>query len=128
MKLLLDTCTLLWWWSDPNSLSERCLTLLKKPSTTVYISAASAWEISTKYRIGKYPEGGKIIRDWDDRLQIDRFTELYIKSTHALKAGSIPSEHRDPFDRMIAAQGIIEDLPVATPDPAFEALGAAVLW
>ena len=128
MNLLLDTCTLLWWWSEPDKLSGRSMSLLRDPTNKVYVSSASAWEIATKYRIGKYPQGGTIISEWNDRLSMDSFIELCISSVHALRAGSLPAEHRDPFDRMIAAQGIIETFSVVTPDAAVEDLGAERIW
>ena len=128
MKLLLDTCTLLWWWSQPESLSPRSIALIKDPENMIRVSAASAWEIATKYRIGKYPKGGKIIRDWFERLETDRFQELSITSFHALKAGGMSGEHRDPFDRMIAAQSIVDGLSVVSPDTVFSSFGAERIW
>ena len=128
MNLLLDTCTLLWWWGEPESLSPRIRGLLIDPANSVWVSAASAWEISTKYRIGKYPNGGKVISEWDERLAEDGFRVLNITSRHALRAGALPGEHRDPFDRMLAAQGMIESLPVASPEPAISRLGAECAW
>lgn len=128
MKLLLDTCTLLWWWSEPEKLSSRCKTLICDPINIIFISAASAWEIATKYRIGKYPGGARIITEWDDRLHIDGFREMAISSTHAFRAGTLPGKHKDPFDRMFAAQGILENIPVATPDTAIYDLGAELVW
>ena len=92
------------------------------------VSAASAWEISTKYRIGKYPNGGRVISEWSDRIETDRFQEISITSAHALRAGSLPGKHRDPFDRMLAAQSIIEALAVVSSDSAISDLGAERIW
>ncbi|GAB6090732.1 type II toxin-antitoxin system VapC family toxin [Spirochaeta dissipatitropha] len=128
MTGLLDTCALLWWWSDPDRLSNRMLSLLKDPENQFFISPASAWEVATKYRIGKYPNGSAVISDWEKRLLEDGFRELPIGSNHALKAGTLPGDHRDPFDRMIAAQAIITGLPVVTSDPEIAGLGAEILW
>ena len=128
MKILLDTCALIWWWSDPESLSARALSLLKDPGNAIVVSAASAWEIATKHRIGKFQQGGRIIDQWPERMAVDGFLELPIGWAHALRAGALPGEHRDPFDRMIAAQGLIEGLPVMTNDPGPQNLGAQVLW
>jgi PIN domain nuclease of toxin-antitoxin system len=128
MKILIDTCALLWWWADPDSLSKRALSLLKDPENRVFVSSASAWEISTKYRIGKFPAGGRIIQTWDERLGTDGFLELSISSHHALKAGTLPGDHRDPFDRMLAAQSLLESIPLLSPDTALSALGAERLW
>lgn len=128
MTALLDTCALLWWWSEPERLSRRALSLIKDPTNDFWVSAASAWEIATKYRIGKYPNGRAIIEDWQKRLLEDGFKELAIGFDHALKAGTLQGEHRDPFDRMIAAQSIISALPVITSDREIAGLGAEPLW
>ena len=127
-NLLLDTCALLWWWSEPDTLSPRILSMIKEPSRVVWISAASAWEISTKHRIGKFPQGNRIIVEWEHRIVRDRFRELQISAMHALRAGSLPGEHRDPFDRMIAAQGLIEGFPIASPDTAISSFSAERIW
>ena len=128
MTGLLDTCALLWWWSDPAKLSQRVLALLKDPQNQFYVSAASAWEVATKYRIGKYPNGNMVITEWEKRLLLDGFKELPIGFSHALKAGTLPGEHKDPFDRMIAAQAILTIIPVITCDSEIGSLGAEVLW
>ncbi len=104
------------------------MSLLRDPTNNVYVSSASAWEVATKYRIGKYPQCETVISEWNERITVDSFTELCISSAHALRAGSLLGEHRDPFDRMIAAQGIIETLSVVTPDTAVEDLGAERIW
>ena len=128
MRLLLDTCTLLWAWAEPGKLSSRVHALLEAPHNKVWVSAASAWEIATQHRLGNYPAGRHVIEEWDDRLAQDGFRQLTIAGTHALRAGSLPSPHRDPFDRMIATQAILQKIKVATPDPAIGALGADTIW
>lgn len=128
MKLLLDTHALLFWWSAPKRLPARVLSLLRDPGNQCLVSAASGWEIATKYRIGKFPEGARIIEQWEERLQEDGFLELPMSARHALKAGSLPGPHRDPFDRMLAAQGQLESVPVVSADAAVSDLGAERLW
>lgn len=128
MTLLLDTCVLLWAWAEPEELSGRLQGLLEDPHNQVWVSAASAWEIATKHRVGKYPAGDAIIVEWNDRIARDGFREMPVSCAHALRAGSLPGKHRDPFDRMIAAQGMMETLRVATPDPAIATLGADAIW
>ena len=128
MKVLLDTCALLWWWSEPNELSSKARLTIQDPTTAVYVSVASAWEIATKYRIGKLPLGERIMNEWDHRLTLDRFQEITISSTHAFRAGTFLGPHRDPFDRMIAAQGMLEHMPIVTPDEQLEVLGANRVW
>ena len=128
MTLLLDTCVLLWAWAEPEKLGGRLRGLLEDPHNQVWVSAASAWEIATRHRIGKFPAGGAIIVEWDDRIARDGFRELEVSCAHALRAASLPGTHRDSFDRMLAAQGIMENIRVATPDPAIAALGADTIW
>ena len=128
MTFLLDTCALLWWWSEPQNLSRRALSLLKDPQNQFFVSSASALEVATKYRIGKYPEGRQVNDEWEKRLLVDGFQELPISFAHALKAGTLPGLHRDPFDRMIAAQSIIVNIPVMTCDLEIAGLGAESLW
>ena len=128
MIYLLDTCALLWWWTEPQSLSRRALALMKDPQNDFFVSSASAWEVATKYRIGKYPAGSQVIAEWGKRLGEDRFKELPIGFSDALKAGTLPGDHRDPFDRMIAAQAMLANMPVITSDPEIAGLGAETLW
>ena len=128
MNLLLDTCTLLWAWGQPERLSRRMQGLLRDPHNQVWVSAASAWELATKHRVGKFPHGGHILAEWDERIARDGFSP----TGHRLQprvAGRLHTRSaRDPFDRMIAAQGLIETLRVATPDPEIAALGADTIW
>ncbi|MDJ0676423.1 MAG: type II toxin-antitoxin system VapC family toxin [Calothrix sp. MO_167.B42] len=84
------------------------------------MSSVSAWEIATKYRIGKLPEAKQLLEQYSQILNRARFIELAINSAHALRAGSLPIAHRDPFDRMIMAQAELESLPVITYDAAFQ--------
>ncbi len=127
-KVLLDTHTLLWWWSSPKKLSSRVLHLIENESVDVFISAASAWEISTKTRLGKLPIGNSIIPQWQLRLEEDSFLPLNITPSHSLLAGSLESDHRDPFDRMLASQSIIEIIPLLSRDNAIDSLGVNRIW
>lgn len=128
MTLLLDTHALLFWWSAPERLPGRVVSLLRDPANECLVSAASGWEIATKHRIGKFPQGGRVIEQWEERMAEDGFRELPITTRHALKAGALPGEHRDPFDRMLAAQGLLESVPVVSADIAVADLGAERLW
>jgi PIN domain nuclease of toxin-antitoxin system len=128
MRFLIDTHVLLWWWAEPGKLSPRVIALMREPKNEVFVSAASAWEIATKHRIGKLPTGGRMIAHWQERLAADGFRELPMTSNHALRAGSLIGEHRDPFDRMLASQSLIEGMPVASIDTALSGLGAERLW
>ena len=96
--------------------------------TTVLASAASAWEICTKVRIGKLPTGHDLCEDFLGFLARHHFEPLAISVEHGRLAGRMPGTHRDPFDRMLAAQSITEDAPLVTNDPAFPAFGVKVTW
>ena len=128
MKVLLDTHAVLWWFADDPALPRQADALIDDPSNTVLVSAASAWEICTKVRIGKLPTGQALCDDLADYLDRFHFTPLPISVEHGRLAGRLPGPHKDPFDRMLAAQALVEDVPLATNDPAFASLGAKVVW
>jgi PIN domain nuclease of toxin-antitoxin system len=105
---------------------------LDRPSpigkTNVVVSAASAWEITTKHRLGRLPEAGDVAARLPHYLRRARFAVLNISLDHAMAAGALPGPHRDPFDRMLVAQARIEELTVATTDRVFRDYGVAVIW
>ena len=128
MRLLLDTHTLLWWWQDDRRLSKRAASAIADEANTVLVSAASAWEIATKHRIGKLPGAEAAVRQFTELIAADGFTHLAITSQHAIKAGGFVTEHRDPFDRMLAAQAIIEGATLVTNDMAMKQFRAKCVW
>jgi len=117
LSVLLDTHVLLWAVARPERLSPSARTLLEDPQTGVLVSAASAWEITTKYRLGKLPGAERIVMGYTTHLITLRARELPIVSAHALAAGLFAVDHRDPFDRLLAAQAITEGMPLVTADP-----------
>ena len=119
MRLLLDTHALLWALAEPHRLSARAAALIKAPTNEIVVSAASTWEIATRYRLGRLPLAGPIVAGFAAHLVTLRAEELPVRSIHALVAGSFVQEHRDPFDRMLAAQAMVEGVPLLTDDPAF---------
>ena len=128
MKLLLDTHTLLWWWKDDPRLSKRAITAITDEKNTVLVSAASAWEIATKYRIGKLPGAESAVRQFNELLSADSFGHLPVSFQHALMAGGFAIKHRDPFDRMLAAQSIIEGAALVSDDAAMRLFRIKCLW
>ena len=128
MKALLDTHALLWWLFDDPKLSSTARDLIAGAENEILVSAASAWEISTKYRIGKLPEAGDIVRALPMYMRKARFTELGVSVDAGLLAGNLPGPHKDPFDRMLIAQARLNSLPILTIDPVFREYGVAVLW
>lgn len=119
-RYLIDTHILLWWIFDEPKLKQNAREIIQNPSNKIIVSSASAWEIATKYRIGKLPEAKELIENYDNVLEEARFSQLSITTAHSLRAGLLPIEHRDPFDRMIMAQSELEQIPVITYDRAFK--------
>lgn len=120
ISYLLDTHILLWWVFDSPELKASSRTLIANPDHQIFVSSASAWEIATKYRIGKLSKAQTLVENYIEVLSKARFVELPVTTAHALRAGSLPIEHRDPFDRMLMAQSEIEALPIVTYDSAFQ--------
>ena len=115
MNILLDTHTLLWLLSEPATLDAEVLDQLADPATSVWVSAASAWEIAIKTRLGRL-DGATLLATWANQLEAMRVEDLPINSDDAIFAGRLPWDHRDPFDRVIVAQALRRNLTVATRD------------
>jgi PIN domain nuclease of toxin-antitoxin system len=128
MRLLLDTHSFLWWVTDDPRLPASARAAIGDEENTIYISAAGAWEMSTKHRLGKLDWATDAVKRFAELVAADGFEHLPVTYGHALKAGSFPTLHRDPFDRMLAAQSELEGLPLVTRDPAFATFGTRTLW
>ena len=128
MGLLLDTHAAIWWWLDSPKLGPEARADLIDGGQTAFVSAVSAIEIAIKFRIGKLPEFGDPTTRFTALMAESRFESLAVTQSHALVAGLLPGTHRDPFDRLIAAQAIEDGLIVVTRDAAFAAFGCKVLW
>ena len=128
MRYLLDTHALLWWWTDDPQLSAHARKLISDQGNLIMTSAASALEIATKHRLGKLSIGRQAIAQFNELIGLDNFEHLPITYLHALRAGSYAADYRDPFDRMLAAQSTLENLPLITCDSAFAAFGNPVVW
>lgn len=128
MRVLLDTCTLIWASLSSKSLTPKVRKIIADKNNAILVSAASAWEIATKVRLGKLPGVERLERDFVNAINDAGYTALAIDTESALRAGRLASAHRDPFDRMIAAQALALDIPVLSPDPQFEGLGVRRIW
>jgi len=128
MRLMLDTHALLWWLTDDPQLSRAARSAIADPANEVLVSAASAWEIATKHRLGKLAIGGEVLSRFDELILADGFNHLPMHQGHAIRAGTYPLHHRDPFDRMLAAQADLEGVALLTVDPAFQNFPIRVLW
>ena len=124
MSLLLDTQALLWWLADDPALTPAARTAIRAAGTPVFVSAATAWEISIKQALGKLEAPD----DLEAALAASRFQLLPITVAHALAAGRLPCHHDDPFDRMLIAQAQYAQLTVVTHDPQFRLYDVAILW
>ncbi len=128
MKVLLDTCTLIWATLSPSSLSREASETIAEGDNVILVSAASAWEIATKVRLGKLPGAEKLERDYLDVMEDAGYTPLAIDPASALRAGRLVADHKDPFDRMIAAQALALDIAVLSPDPLLDRFGVRRIW
>lgn len=128
MRVLLDTHTLLWAVLRRGLLSARAAELIGDEGNTVLVSAASAWEIATKVRIGKLPAAELLEQRFLEVIEEAGYMLLAIDAACALRAGRLVSEHRDPFDRMIAAQALAEDLLVLSADATLDGFGVRRVW
>ena len=126
--LLLDTHTAIWWWTDSTRIGKNALGVLVEGKTAIFVSPVSAIEIAIKFRIGKLSEFGNPAADFPALMASNGFLSLPITDSHALAAGLLPGSHRDPFDRLIAAQALAESLTVATCDPEFASFGCRTIW
>lgn len=128
MDLLLDTHALLWWLSDHPALTAKARKHIEKTDNTVLVSAASAWEIATKVRLGKLPTAADFVSDFSGQLHREGFETMLISTSHALRAGSLPGAHKDPFDRMLIAQAQEEGIPIISNEAAFDVYGIHRIW
>jgi PIN domain nuclease of toxin-antitoxin system len=119
---------LLWAKISPEKLSLQATGIIADQRNVVFVSAASAWEISTKVRLGKLPGAERLERDFLEMMEESGYTLLPIDAANALRAGRLTAPHRDPFDRMIAAQALVSDIPILSKDPKLDAFGIRRIW
>ncbi len=128
MRLLLDTHTLIWWLTEDSSLPASARKLIGSRNSEVLVSAASAWEIATKVRLGRLDVAADLARDFGRYLARERFESLSISAEHGIRAGSLPGSHKDPFDRMLVAQAQSESLAIVSNDALLDGYGVSRLW
>jgi PIN domain nuclease of toxin-antitoxin system len=128
LRLLLDTHALLWWLSDDRSLPSGVRKLIARGGNTVLVSAASAWEIATKVRLGKLHMATDLVADFSNILVQEGFESLAVSVDHAIRAGLLPGPHKDPFDRMLIAQSQAENVPILSNDAELDQYHVRRLW
>lgn len=127
MRILLDTHVLLWWWEDSPRLSARARGILAEEEHDLFVSPASLWEIAIKVGLGRL-DPAIPLGELEAAVRADGFLPLPIRLAHGLRAGSYAHPHRDPFDRMLAAQAELEGIPLLTRDSALDAFPCATIW
>jgi len=129
LTYLLDTHVVLWALTDPTRLGRTARDVIENRSSRLIVSAVSAWEITTKHRLGKLPQADVLLGGYAKHLDRLGAIRLSVTEDHALLAGRLDWNHRDPFDRMLAAQAMIESLVIITGDPTFAGCpGVPTLW
>ena len=128
MRLLLDTHALIWWLAGDAQLSTRARRAIEDESNEIFVSAASAWEVATKHRLGKLPSAGPLAVDFAREVRAQGFAPLPISLEHGQVAGALVTDIRDPFDRMLVAQAREEKLALVSIEERFEGLGVVRVW
>lgn len=128
MRILLDTHAFLWWLAGSDRLSGVAHHAIADPGNDILISAASAWEITTKHRLGKLPGADVVVTDVADCIASQGFQELPVTVRNGERAGRLPGPHRDPFDRMLIAQALTFDFPLVSIEAIFDRYGVNRVW
>jgi len=128
LQLLFDTHALIWWLTDSSRLPEAVRRAIFDPSNEILISAATAWEITTKHRLGKLPGSDPIAADFTAVVARQGFEQLPITVEDAARAGAMPGLHRDPFDRILIAQALARNLVLLSSESLFDRYGVRRLW
>jgi PIN domain nuclease of toxin-antitoxin system len=128
MRLLLDTHAFVWWAVDHPRLSPAARTALERLDSEVFVSAASAWELATKVRNGKWPDAADVAAEICQAIKDLGFRELAMTVEHGQRAGSLPGDHKDPFDRMLIAQAQAENLTLVSNERIFDDWHVPRIW
>jgi PIN domain nuclease of toxin-antitoxin system len=128
VRLLLDTHALLWWLAGDQALSDAAREAIADADNEIFVSAASAWEIATKYRLGRLPGAAVIAADIAGGVAIQDFIELPINIRDGQTAGGLPAIHKDPFDRMLIAQAVTANMAIVSNEALFDGYAVARLW
>jgi PIN domain nuclease of toxin-antitoxin system len=128
LRLLLDTHALIWWLAGDASLSGVARAAIADESNEISVSAASAMEVSTKFRIGKLPDAALLAQNFETIVAGQGFSELAISVRHARMAGALNIAHKDPFDRFLIAQAQSEDWILVSNEVLFDDFAVKRLW
>jgi PIN domain nuclease of toxin-antitoxin system len=128
LRALLDTQALLWWLSDDPALTRPARRMIAETRNTLIVSAASAWEIAIKVRVGKLPTATDLAADFSGPIEREGFQSLAISADHRIRAGLLPGPHKDPFDHMLIPSAQAENIPIISNEAYFESYGVRRLW
>ena len=128
MRLLLDTHAFFWWLVEQERLSAKALAAIADPKNEVGVSIATAWEMAIKVGSGKWPEAASVLDTFEHQATAEEFRIISLTIKHVRTAGLIQSNHRDPFDRLLAAQAAIEGMKLISADPKLQELGSDIFW
>lgn len=128
MQLIVDTHAFIWWVLGDQNLSGTARAHIADPNNQCFVSAASAWEVTTKHRLGKLAQAAPLATNFLGIVFQQGFIPLAITTTHAVRSGAFTQRHKDPFDRMIAAQAIIEGMQVVSNDSQLDQFGVTRIW
>ena len=128
MKLLLDAQAILWFLLDDHRLSGRARENISGPDALIFVSPASLWEIAIKISLGKYALPAPFAAFWDEQFFTNDFALLPVSVSHVAQVVNLPFHHRDPFDRLIIAQSLVEGMPLVSSDIIFDRYGVERVW
>ena len=128
MKLLMDTHAFIWWDNDTTRLSPQAIALFQDPANTLLLSVASAWEMQIKIQLGKLQLPLGLEDMIAGQQSLNRLEVLPVNLAHVLALDNLPSHHKDPFDRLLIAQAIVEDAVLVSRDPIFSQYPVNVQW
>lgn len=128
MRFLLDTHAVLWAATGDERLPETVARKVSAPDAKIYYSAVSGYEMALAHKLDRWPEAASVLAAFDSRLAAAGWIELPLLASHGVMAGAFSMTHRDPFDRMLAAQAICEDLTLVSKDAAIDQFGVRRAW
>ncbi|MCS6845749.1 MAG: type II toxin-antitoxin system VapC family toxin [Caldilineales bacterium] len=128
MRALLDTHAFLWWITNDPRLTARVQKTVQNPGNLIFLSAASGWELAIKASIGKLHVSQDLDTFISEQLTLNRIDVLPVLMSHALFVRKLPAHHRDPFDRLLVAQSLVEGMPLITSDPLIAKYSVQVIW
>jgi PIN domain nuclease of toxin-antitoxin system len=128
LPLLLDTHAFLWWVEDSPRLGKKARAAIARPDRACFLSLASCWEMAIKISLGRLQLSQRLDRFVAEQMARNGVTPLSVQLPHAARAAELPFHHRDPFDRLLAAQALVEELSIVSADPVFARYGVKRVW